>query len=90
MSTQYSMQFKDFDAEAFIVRRLADHGRQVFTGVTDPAIRRERIRQAILDGKLEAAIIGKNAAGKAETYSQLFERLYGEPLTPKTRKEQHA
>lgn len=92
--SQYTMDFTHFDAESFIVRRLKDHGREVFTGVSDPATRRERIRAAILEGGLEYAILGRNLAGKPETYAAAFERLYGEPLQhinpPKTRGKSHA
>ena len=73
-------QFRDFSAEAFFVRRLKEHGRQVFAGVTDPATRRERIRKAILDAKLDQTIIGRSPGGKAETYAAAFARYYGTPL----------
>lgn len=79
--------FKQFDAESFIVRRLAEHGKGVFAGVTDPDERRERIRFAIINGGLDVAIIGrKHDTKKPETYAEAFERLYGEPLEPRQRK----
>lgn len=72
--------FHDFDAEAYIVRRLKEHGKQVFAGVTNPTIRKERIRTAIIEGKMDCAVIGKSQTGKSETYRQLFERHFREPL----------
>jgi hypothetical protein len=75
--------FKAFDAEQFFMRRLHDHRCSIFAGTTDSSTRKERIRAAIIDGDLASTIIGKTKAGKAETYSQFFERHYGEPLTPK-------
>ena len=77
------LAFKVFDVEAFIVRRLGEHGSEVYAGITDRDTRRERIRAAIIDGKHEAAIIGKTPAGKAETYAACFERFYGQPLGAK-------
>jgi hypothetical protein len=85
--SQYALQFQSFDAEAYFVRRLKDHGHAVYLGVTDPDIRRERIRAAILAAKCEQTIMGKNPAGKVETYAQLFERHFNEPLDPKTRRK---
>lgn len=85
--TQNPLQFKQIDAELWLVGRLRDHIAQIFTGGTDPEIRRERIRRAIMAAELSAVILGKNnATGKAETYADAFERLYHEPLQPKTRK----
>jgi hypothetical protein len=79
---EFRFTFKDFDAEMFFVKRLGDHGRHVHDGITDRDERRERIRYAIIDGKLDCAIIGKHPSGKAETYAQAFERYYTEPLIP--------
>lgn len=72
--------FPQLDAEAFIVKRLKDHGAQIFQGVTDSAERRQRIRKAIIDAGLDRTIVGRNSAGKTETYSQTFERAFHEPL----------
>jgi hypothetical protein len=85
--TQHALQFSQFDAEAYFVRRLAEHGRTVFAGISDPDIRRERIRQAILDGKLDCAILGRRPDGKPETYQAAFERHYQQPLHVKQPKE---
>lgn len=79
------------DAELWFVGRLRDHIAQIFTGDTDRDVRRERIRQAIVSAQLERVILGKNAAGKPENYSDAFERLYGEPLQrPNPKGKKHA
>lgn len=70
-------------AESYIVKRLRDHGAHIYP-VSDAFPIKERIRRAILDCKLDGVIVGRNSATKkCETYRQLFERLYGEPLTLK-------
>lgn len=85
--SQTQNSFALIDAELWLVGRLRDHIAQIFTGGTDPEIRRERIRRAIIAAELSAVILGKNnATGKAETYADAFERLYHQPLQPKTRK----
>ncbi|HZP86617.1 MAG TPA: hypothetical protein VFB54_07330 [Burkholderiales bacterium] len=66
--------------EAWLARRLRDHGVDVFAGTTDRDIRRERIRAAILERGLAAVVLGKGAGGKPENYLQIFERLYQQPL----------
>lgn len=82
--------FKDFDIEAFFVARLAQHGKSITIGNVDRAIRKERIRQAIIDAEFNFSIIGRNPAGKSETYSQCFERFYGEPLSPSRKRNRNA
>jgi hypothetical protein len=80
--------FHDFDVEAFFVTRLAQHGASITLGRTDTNTRKERIRKAILDNKREYTIIGQfSTSRKAETYQQLFERHYGEPLLPTAKTE---
>jgi hypothetical protein len=81
--SQHAAEFSHFDAESYLARRLKDHGVLVFIGVTDPAIRKERFRKAILEGGKDCVIVGRNTAGKVENYSQLFQRIYGEPLEGK-------
>lgn len=78
--------FQNFDQETFLAKRLKDHGMGIFTGVTDPAIRKDRFRQAITAGGLRSVIVGKNTSGKAETYEDLFARIYNEPFEPKKAK----
>lgn len=74
---------KRFDAELWLAKRLQNHLAAVFNGLTDPDVRKARIRRCILTAELEDTIVGTNALGKTETYSQAFERLYSEPLKPK-------
>jgi hypothetical protein len=76
-------------AESYIVKRLRDHGAHIYA-VSDQFPLKERIRRAILDSKLDCIVIGRNLAGKVETYAQLFERLYGEPLEPNTKGKKRA
>lgn len=84
--SQYAIDFAHHDAEAFIVRRLADHRVTVYICRTDPSVGKERIRAAIVNNGLEYAVVGKNTDGKVENYLQIFERFYGEPLVPKQSK----
>lgn len=50
-------------------------------GVTTRDQRRETIRAAILDRNLADAVAG-NAKGKPETWAQLFQRVYRQPINP--------
>jgi hypothetical protein len=84
--TQHSLDFKHFDVEMYFARRLGEHGKRIFTGLSDPAITKDRIRQAIIDARMDCTIIGRAPNGKPETYSQSFARFYGEPLVPSQRK----
>jgi hypothetical protein len=78
--SQNAFGFKTLDAEMWLLGRLQQHIAQVFSGATDPDVRRERVRRAIILGELDQTILGKRAGGGAENYAQAFERLYGEPL----------
>lgn len=64
--------------EVWLANRLGQFG-HVFAGVTDPALRKQRIREAIREGALENVIAG-NRAGKPELFRDCFARLYGEAL----------
>lgn len=86
---QAGFSFADFDAETYITRRLGEHGTHVFTGFSSHDDRKLRIREAILAAGLEYVIIGRNGAGKPETYAQVFERHFGEPLQQKTKGKSH-
>ncbi len=72
---------RDVSVEAYFERRLREHCGlgYVFDGITDPSVRKERIRRGILDHELGAAIIGRRGA-KSETYRQAFERHFREKL----------
>jgi hypothetical protein len=74
-----SLSPQQLDREAWLAKRLTVYG-AVFAGVTDSGIRRDRIRQTILDRGLEHVIVGRNREGKPETYATCFERLYGVAL----------
>ena len=50
-------------------------------GVTTRDQRRETIRAAIFDRNLADAVAG-NAKGKPETWAQLFQRVYRQPINP--------
>lgn len=89
--------FDLMDAEAWLRQRLTGHGAlermpdlkhqvsDVTAGVTTTAERGERMRQVILKRRLEAVVAGRRGT-KTETYSDLFERIYGEKLiTDETR-----
>jgi hypothetical protein len=71
--------FAHFDQEHYIVMRLHEHGAAIYTGVTDQEIRKARIRAAIVNNRLECASV-KNAAGIAETWTDLFQRVFNEQL----------
>lgn len=76
-------------AEGYFVKRLKEHGAFIYP-VSDQFPLKERIRRAIIDTNLDATIIGRNSATKkCETYLQLFERLYNEPLEPKLKGKKH-
>lgn len=84
---QTQIDFARADGETFMVKRLGQHGVRVFDGVTDTASRMALVRAAIIGGAKDCAIVGRNpATHKPETYAQLFERVYGEPLYPQAPK----
>lgn len=67
--------------EVWISRRLRRF--DLFAGVTDPDQRRELVRAAILGGRMGMAVAGKRAGKKVETWGELFQRVYGQPLGDK-------
>ena len=62
------------------MRRLHEHGAAIYAGVTDPEVRKQRIRAAIVNNNLDRAVVGKNLAGKTETWTDLFKRVFNEDL----------
>jgi hypothetical protein len=77
-------QFAAFDRDLWLARRLGRNGvlvEDLFNGVTDAAERKRRLRQAILDRGVADIRCGSDK-GRALTYRQAFERIYGEPLSP--------
>jgi hypothetical protein len=72
--------------EDYIVKHLRAKGVFIYP-VSDQFPIKERIRRAIIDGKCDYAILGRNATTKkCETFMECFERLYGEPLEPKQKR----
>lgn len=68
-------------------KRLPGDCEEYLQSGTDWNMRRDRARRLIANLKIDQAIIGKNAEGKAETFAAFFERFYGEGLIRKPRKE---
>jgi hypothetical protein len=64
--------------ESWLCRRLQEP--TLFDGITTPEERRERVRALIERRQLHLAIAGGTNAGKPETWAELFERVYGEPV----------
>ena len=62
--------------------RLLEHGCDLYLAGNFPTYR-DRLRAAILANGVELTVIGRRPDGKVENYQQCFERLYGEPLSPK-------
>lgn len=70
--------FKTLDQEMWLAKRAKAHG--IFVGLTSREERMQRFREALTP--YAALVCGRNAAGKPETYAQVFQRIYGEPLIP--------
>lgn len=73
-------------AEEWLARRCDDFGRRVngvyaavFSGVTDTATRKARMREAIRERGIADAICGKRGE-KVETFRAVYQRVYGEAL----------
>lgn len=69
----------DVKHEMWLATRLKAHGAEIFTGDTNPALRRDRFRKAIRDNLLGLVVVGQKD-GKPIDYAAAFESLYGEPL----------
>ena len=65
--------------EIWIARRLEEP--DLFAGVTTAEERRERVRALIERRELHLAIAGRSQSGKAETWTDLFRRVYGETVS---------
>jgi hypothetical protein len=91
MSAQPTLSGKEqLAAHAWLWQRITRHLNDIFEGLTDIAVRRERFRRVILNAGLGPVIVGRHD-GKPETYTECFERLFGEPLEPsKARARAHA
>ena len=73
-------------AEEWLARRCDDFNARaggvyaaVFSGVTDIATRKARMREAIQSRGLADAICGKRG-GNVETFRAVFQRIYSEAL----------
>lgn len=64
--------------ETWIARRLRRP--DLFAGVTTADDRRERVRAAILEGRMSEGIAGRRQGHECETWRQLFQRIYSQPL----------
>jgi hypothetical protein len=83
------LELDESDTEASLIRRLGEHGAQVFVMDVTGQARIQRYRSAILGGGLDCVIVGRAPNGKPETYAQLFERHFGEPLQLKRKGKSH-
>ncbi len=70
---------RQLDREMWLARRLEDHGANIFEGMTDPAIRKARFREAIKRLGIELVIAGSRG-GKPVNYQDLFSDVFQEPL----------
>lgn len=77
----FQLQVKDLTPTERFIKRLTEHRRPIAQGASI-----QEIRTAILAGGCDFTIFGRAPNRKPETYAQAFERLFGEPLNPKTRK----
>lgn len=64
--------------ETFLAQRLQEHGVDIYPGDEYPSYR-DRLGCAILRSRYGDVIAGRHE-GKPETYSALFERIYGVAL----------
>ena len=70
----------DMMNELWLRERMLDHrGPDVFDGITDSELRKQRLREAVKECGLELVIIGAKDK-KPVNWAQAFETLYGEPL----------
>jgi hypothetical protein len=73
------------EAEDWLLERLKQHGCDPYDHAAVFACNRDRLRTTILNNGISRAICGRHD-GKPENYRECFERLYGEPLDPPSRK----
>jgi hypothetical protein len=82
VAKNFDMPGDRLNAEMWLAGRMREHDvHTVFDGVTDSDMRKARFREAIVRGGLEFVMACHAEDGRtAETYSEAFERIYGEPL----------
>ena len=71
--------FARLEHEMDLMNSLHQHGCRLDPGRTTAA----DVRAAILGAGLEVVLAGVDDRGKCLTYTQMFERVYREPLIPK-------
>lgn len=76
----------NLEAEAWLGERLKQLGCDLYADGAVFTHFRDRVRQVILVNRLECVIVGRHD-GKPESYAQTFQRLYGEPLGKKAKRE---
>jgi hypothetical protein len=70
------------EAEDYLADRLKAHGCDLYAA-GPCAHYRDRIRATILANGMQTVLLGRNQAGKLETYRDCFQRIYGVPLDAK-------
>lgn len=75
--TQLSAHRREAELEAWVCKRL--QLRDLFAGVTDRTVRRDRLKVVLLQRELTECVAGK-FQGKAIKWRELFTQLYGETL----------
>lgn len=78
---------EDVTTECYLLRRLQELHAPVFVMDAPREERIGRYRTKIVEAGLDYTIHGRGPDRKPETFSELFERLFSEPLQPKTRRE---
>jgi hypothetical protein len=71
-----------FYGEYYFFLILREAGSAVLAGITTPAIRRERIREAILATGRAEEVLSANKKGLVETFAERWSRFYGLPFYP--------
>lgn len=88
--TQAAMDFTLSQDENFLAKCLQKKNIYVYPASEQFPLK-ERFRQAINDAKIDWGIISRNPiTKKSETFGQLFERIYHEPLEPNTKGKKRA
>lgn len=70
-------EWPSVQVEAWICSRLK---LGLFDGITTPEQRRERVRKEILGRCLADAVAGRRKGQPCETWADVFQRVYGQPL----------
>jgi hypothetical protein len=97
-SVPFTRPTGQLEGEMWLIRRMAlqfitgegsaqrAYVAQFFAGTTTIAHRAQRVREAMIEQRCGYVICGRfRLDGPALTYEQVFEKLYGAPLSPKQR-----